>query len=107
MSTRLLRSPLGASAAALMLALPLAMALPAEAQQRPDYRTGGIPVPQIEQEEMAATDVLNALSARGYSQYRRVERIGDVYQVDAMTRDFRTVTLEVDPRGGAIRELTK
>lgn len=98
--TRFSRSALTGITAALLLAAPLAV----QAQERPDYRAGNVPVPQIEQEEMAATDVLNALSARGYSQYRQIELVDGVYRVTAMTRDFQVVVIEVDPRTGAIRE---
>lgn len=55
--------------------------------------------------EMPITDVLNRLSAQGYSQYRSIQRFGDIYRIDALTRDLRQVTLEVNARTGAITQV--
>lgn len=55
--------------------------------------------------EMPVTDLLNALSARGYARYDRIERFGQVYRVHAMTTDFRDVVVEVDTVTGQIREV--
>ncbi len=55
--------------------------------------------------EMPISDLLNALSARGYARYDRIERIGQVYRVSAMTTDFREVVVEIDTVQGTIREI--
>ena len=55
--------------------------------------------------EMPISDLLNALSARGYARYDRIERIGQVYRVSAVTTDFREVVVEVDTVSGTIREI--
>ena len=55
--------------------------------------------------EMPISDLLNALSARGYARYDRIERIGQVYRVSAMTTDFRQVVVEIDTVQGTIREV--
>lgn len=55
--------------------------------------------------EMPISDLLNALSARGYARYDRIERIGQVYRVSAMTTDLREVVLEIDTVQGTIREI--
>ncbi len=55
--------------------------------------------------EMPISDLLNALSARGYARYDRIERIGQIYRVSAMTVDFREVVVEIDTVQGTIREI--
>ena len=54
--------------------------------------------------EMPISDLLNLLSAQGYARYHNIQRFGDIYLVEAMTTEFRNVTLEVDTATGAIRE---
>ena len=55
--------------------------------------------------EMPITDILNRLSAQGYAQYRNIQRFGPIYLVDAVTTDFRDVTLEVNTQTGTIQEV--
>ncbi len=55
-----------------------------------------------DQIELTVTDLLNRLSGFGFAQYRRIERIGDDYLVEVMTRDFEVKLLRVDARSGAI-----
>lgn len=55
--------------------------------------------------EMPITDVLNRLSAQGYSQYRSIQRFGDIYRIEAVTRDLRPVTVEVNVKTGTITQV--
>ena len=66
--------------------------------QRGTFPEGlSIPVtPEQEALEITATDLLNRLSSLGFSEYRRFERVGDVYFIDVMTVHFEDITLRVD-----------
>ena len=55
--------------------------------------------------EMPISDMLNLLSAQGFARYDRVERIGDVYRINAVTTDLRDVLIEIDTRTGTIIEI--
>ena len=46
--------------------------------------------------EVMATDLLNRLSSLGFSEYRRFERVGDVYFIDVVTGYLEEITLRVD-----------
>lgn len=63
------------------------------------------PRSQADRIEMPMTDLLNRLSAMGFAQYRSINRVGDVYVIEAMTRDLQLVTLEADTRTGQIRQI--
>ena len=56
-------------------------------------------------QEMPISDILNAMSRRGYARYDRVERVGTLYRFHVVTTDFRQVVVEVDPIARTIREL--
>ncbi len=112
-----------ALAAAATLALPGAAA----AQQGPvdgdpgtigDGTIDGVPLEEIgdsnprageatgeDLQEMPISDILNAMSRRGYARYDRVERVGTLYRFHVVTTDFRQVVVEVDPIARTIREL--
>ena len=66
--------------------------------QRGTFPDGlSIPVtPEQEALEVTATDLLNRLSSLGFSEYRRFERVGDIYYIDVMTVHFEEITLRVD-----------
>ncbi len=64
----------------------------------PRYPAGQTPV------ELSLTELLNRLSGQGFAQYRRIERVGDDYLVEVMTRDYQVVTLRVDARTGQITQ---
>lgn len=55
------------------------------------------------QREMSETAALNALSAEGYTNIGRIERVGGNWQATAM-KDGRQVTVSIDPRTRAVRE---
>ena len=102
------------AAIALTALIAVSMPVAAVAQNAID----GVPVDQIGDSnpragqasnqdlgEMPISDLLNALSARGYARYDRIERIGEIYRVSAMTTDLREVVLEIDTVQGTIREI--
>ncbi len=66
--------------------------------RRQPMRAGG-----IEQHEMSQTAALNALSAEGYTNIGRIERVGDSWQATAM-KEGRQVTVSVDPQTSTVRE---
>lgn len=53
--------------------------------------------------EEYTTSALNALSAQGFTNFGRMERVGNMYRTTAM-RDGRQVTVEVDPETGRVIE---
>jgi hypothetical protein len=53
--------------------------------------------------EEYTTSALNALSSQGYSDFGRMERVGNMYQTTAM-RDGRQVTVQFDPQTGRVTE---
>lgn len=55
--------------------------------------------------EVPFTQLLNRMSQEGFAAYRSIQRVGDVYIVEAMTTSFELVTLELDPRTGRITRI--
>lgn len=55
------------------------------------------------QAEEYTTSALNALSAQGYTNFGRMERVGNMYQTTA-TKDGRQVMVQVDPATGRVTE---
>ena len=57
----------------------------------------------VNQREMSETAALNALSAEGYTNIGRIERVGGNLQATAM-KEGRQVTVSIDPETSTVRE---
>jgi hypothetical protein len=69
----------------------------AHTQPRGDKSMSGSTRTTRSQNEMSETAALNALSAEGYTNVGRIERVGGNWQTTAM-KDGRQVTVQIDPQ---------